>query len=290
MASVQRFTHTYTVLFGEAGTSDVAFLSYDPVLARVRIDQSVLATVNGSPPPAGATRIIERSTDLAHWTVVRGGSEADVDAGAGMVDDYEFSTLGTNYYRIRVLVAEAAYWTLRDQIIAAVTTSWLKFPRFPFLNRPVVVTDFGTITRPSRAGVFQVVGRSLPVAVTDVRGSRQFDLELYTETLTAGDELETVLSAGDVVLLQTPGGCPVPGGYFAIGDLTVARTAARSERRYFTLPVTQVAGPDASLSAATITWRGLANRYATWGDVIAANATWGDVLELRGTPADLVTS
>lgn len=290
MPSVQRFEHSVTLLLAQAGTSDVAMLTYDPVLSRVRIDQSVLATVNGSPPPAGATRVIERSTDLAYWTTVRGGDEALVDAGAGMLDDYEFTPTGLNYYRIRVLVAGDLYWTLRDQIVAPVTAVWVKWPTQPFLNRTVTVVDFGDVTDPSRSGVFDVVGRSLAVAVTDVRGSDRFELQLLVDTPAAETELKLCLSGGAVVLVQAPGEASLPStsAYYCVGDLTRARPFRLGAQRVFTLPLTEVTGPDAALPAATITWRGLANRYATWTDVIAANATWADVMALRGTPQDLV--
>lgn len=283
-------SYEFTVFISgvDPGTTDADFLTFDPVLSRVRVDQTILATIDGSPPPVGATRSIERSTDLAHWTTVRGGTESPVDATALPVDDYEFTPAAQNHYRIQVFDGGALFWTFRDAVTASVDTTWLKFPQQPFLNRTITVVDFGDITNPSRSGVFAVVGRSKSVAVTDVRGADQFELQILLDSSAAADEMKLCLSGGAVVLIQCPGDSPVPSGYYCVGDLGRARPGRLSARRVFTLPLTEVTAPAASLPAASITWRGLANRYPTWADVIADNATWADVLELRGTPQDLV--
>jgi hypothetical protein len=59
---------------------------------------------------------------------------------------------------------------------------WLKSVARPFLNRQVTVVDYSDVERPARNGVFDVVGRSLPVSVSDVRGSRRWTLEVLTGT------------------------------------------------------------------------------------------------------------
>lgn len=281
-------SYEYSLLLAEAGTTDAVFLTWDPVLSRVRVDAAVAATIDGSPAPAGATRVIERSTDLAHWSVIRGGTEDDVDAAAVPVDDYEFAANVQNHYRITVRVGGELFWTFRDAVTTSLETTWLKFPTQPFLNRTVVVADFGDVTQPARGGTFAVVGRSRAVAVTDVRGGDQYELSLLVDTMAAADELKLCLSGGQVVLIQGPGDSPVPAGYYWVADVARARPFRRGERRVFTLPLTEVVAPDGSLRATSITWRGLANRYATWADVIADNATWRDVLELRGTPQDVI--
>ena len=166
---------------------------------------------------------------------------------------------------------------------------WLKNPQRPYLNRPVTVVGWSDVQRPARTGVFDIVGRSFPVAVTELRGSRRYTLTLTTTDLDAHDDLDGVLGAGEPVLVHVPAGCPFPGGYWVVGETTVRRPAARrSERRYFDLPLTEVAAPDGTLVGNTITWQGVINGYATWADLIAAEPTWSDVLDAIGTPADVV--
>jgi hypothetical protein len=166
---------------------------------------------------------------------------------------------------------------------------WLKNPQRPYLNRPVTVVGWSDIERPARSGVFDIVGRSFPLAVTELRGSRRYTLTLTTPDLDAHDDLDGVLGAGEPVLLHVPAGCPFPGGYWVVGTTAVRRPAGRrSARRYFDLPLTEVAAPDGTLVGSTITWQGVINQYATWADLIAAEPTWSDVLDAIGTPADVV--
>lgn len=66
---------SFLVVVGDAGESAVEMLSYDPQLSRVRIDLS--KAVSGT-EPAGSYQVVERSTDLIHWTPVRGGSHVPI--------------------------------------------------------------------------------------------------------------------------------------------------------------------------------------------------------------------
>lgn len=187
-------------------------------------------------------------------------------------------------------ITRAAYVSRETATVTpALNAVWLKNTQRPYLNRTVVVTDWSDIERPARSGVFDIVGRSYPVAVTELRGGRRYTLTVTTPTLDLATELDGILSAGEPVFLHTPPGCPFPGGYYIIGDTSVRRSAARrSERRYFDLPLVEVAAPDGTLVGSTITWQGVVNAFATWSDVIAAEPTWSDLLDRIGTPADVV--
>lgn len=289
MPSVQRLSHSVTIVLAAAGITDTPFLTYDPALSRVRVDQTVLATINGAPPPDGATRIVERSTDLIRWITVRGGGEDVVDPGAGFVDDYEFDADTQNTYRIRVLFEGDLYWTLRDQITVTLDQVWLKSIRYPFLNQEVDASTKDPSTHPAAGGVFKIVGRSDPVAVTDYRGSRQYTLTIATTSPADIDSVQALFAPGDVILVQAPASYRIPSGYYWVGDITEDdRKSADLDRRWWTLPLTKVAAPAETIVGAPITWRGLANRYASLADMMAANATWGDVLDLVGAPGDVV--
>lgn len=165
---------------------------------------------------------------------------------------------------------------------------WLKSVVHPFLNRMINVIDWTAPTRAARAGVFDVVGSNLPIAVNDVRGPRVFDLTCRLTTVSDSDDFDAMMSPGDVLLIHTPASCPVPGGYVTVGDTTETRPTPRSTKRYWTLPCTQVRAPADSVMGAIGTWQTVLNTYATWADVIAANPTWADLLALVGSSDDVV--
>lgn len=226
------------------------------------------------------TANVERSTDQIRWTTVRGGKSVPVVAGAFKVDDYEFTPGVLNYYRVR---AET------QTITPALSTAWLKSIARPWLNRAVTVTGFSDVERPARAGVFDVVGRTMPVAVSDVRGSRRYTLEVKTETPTQRRDLDLLTASGDPIFVHVPDTCDFPGMYAVIGDVGMRRGGrVHSDRRYFELPLTEVAAPGPDVVGATITCQGVLNAYATCSAVLAAHATCASLLELIGSPTDVI--
>lgn len=281
--------HSFTILVGgEAGTTSVAMLTYDPVLSRVRIDVSVAATIDGGPAPATATMVVQRSTDLIGWTTVRGGSSLPVSADALPLNDNEFAPGVENQYRILVYDEGILLHTFLDAITVVIDEPWLKSVARPFLNRKIIGSTGSPVTRTARNGVFPIVGRSLPIAVTDVRGGRGFELVIQTHTEQERRDIDMLVASGDVVLLQVPADYPVPGGYYVIGDDSSDRQGMPWERRWWTLPLTEVAAPTAVIGSASITWRGIARMFGTWQELLDALATWRLVLEQIGQPEDVI--
>lgn len=261
--------------------------TYSADVSRVRLTAADL-------DPAAVSADLARTVDGIRWADVRGGQSAAVAAGALVlpVDDYEFAADVPNTYRITTYDAGGA--TLATETTTVTPdlegVPWLKVIARPFLNRPVTVQDYGEIKRAARSGVFEIVGASRPVVVTDLRGSSTFDLSLITESATAAETMRYALATGDVVFLHVPADCDVPGGYYAAGDVTEARGSRRSVRRLFSFPVTEVDAPAATIVGSTATWQTVINTYATWSDVLAAQATWAELLELIGAPGDVITS
>lgn len=168
---------------------------------------------------------------------------------------------------------------------------WLKNPLRPFLNRAVTVVDIDDITRATRSALFDVIGRTLPVARTDLMSGRSTTLTLRVTSRVDADDLDGMLAVGEVLLVQAPApGSPVPTMYALPGGVTRQRVAQTSAVRRFPLAVTECAMPDLTLAAVQSTWVTVTNTYATWADLVAAKATWADVLLLVGTAADVVTS
>lgn len=268
----------------------VDVLGTPPATAVTYVDE-LTATADvrtAGPVPAGAVRTVERSTDLINWTTVRGGAEMPVDGLANPLSDLEFAGNAENTYRVRVWVEDTLYWTFRDSISVVVDAIWLKPIRRPFLSRTVTVTEHSEVERTGRSGIFDVVGRSLPVAVVDLHGAQRYTLEIMTVGAPAAAETDLVLASGDVFFLQGPPECPVPQGHYVIGDMTRARRSTRGPRRYFALPMNAVAAPAPEFEGVTFTWRSMLNTYATWEDVANSGLTWREIDELIGTARDVI--
>jgi hypothetical protein len=165
---------------------------------------------------------------------------------------------------------------------------WLKSVTRPFLNRRVVVTGWSDIERPDRGADFDAVNRTLPVAVTDVRGSRRYTLELYAGTHEDAQTMDYVLASGDVLFVHTPRDCEVPGGYVRVLGTGERRPHVRASSRVFALPVVEVAAPGPDVLAAISTWQTVLNSYATWADLLAANPTWADLLARVAPPSEVI--
>lgn len=221
---------------------------------------------------------------------------ADIAAGA-------FVVTGGLAAISRAIVAavEPAAWLYQET--ASITTNIagdtctdtpiiLKSISRPFLNRAVTVVQRPdtAITRRSRAGVFDIVGRSYPVAVSDLRPSRQWTMYVRTYTHTDAAELDLILASGDPLFVHVPAGCAasVPGGYVTVGDTTQAWHPLRPTQCLWTLPLTEVAAPGPDVVGATITWQGVLNAYGSWAELIAANATWADLLANVGSASDVI--
>jgi hypothetical protein len=255
-------------------------ISYDAVLARVRIAADGIDTDN-------TDARVERSTDGIRWTTVRGASAVPLAADelAELADDYEFPD--------GVMVTYRVTGNQEDDAQTASTTTdlgqiWLKSVSRPFLNQPVTVVGWTDPIRASRSAEFDVVGRSLPVAVTEVRGSRSWTVDIKTVDANAADDLDLALAAGDVMFLHIPAGCRVPGGYVSIGDTTERRTSQRGETRVFSLPCREVAAPGPYVVGSTSTWTTVESTYADWSDVASAHPTWADLLTLIGDPSEVI--
>ena len=244
-------------------------------------------------PPAGMTEIQDVAVTvgddvhvtLDYWIQT---AATDIPAGSWVV------TGGSNAVPTALLaVFTHAPW-LNEQVEDITPTLggtlWLKSISRPFLNQPINLSHVGPITRPGRNGIFDVIGRSLPIAVSDVRGSRRYELTVWTETGQAAQNLDLLLASGDTLFLHAPAGSALRSGvYSAVGDTQELAYSDQDPTRMFTLPLVEVAAPSADIVGATSTWQSIINDFATWADVIAAFPTWADVLEYVGDPSDVIT-
>lgn len=187
----------------------------------------------------------------------------------------------------RLLSTETASITL------TLTNTWFKVIAKPFLNRTVYcIAKPGPVLRRARQGIFPIIGRSVPVAVTDIRGSREYELDVITRTTQEYKDFDLLLSTGDIIFIHTPPDSSIATAYIAIDDVVRAQPLSGSrcgnDWRVFTLPIIEVAAPGADVVGSIGTWQTVVNTYATWSDVIANHPTWADLLTLVGSPNDVI--
>lgn len=261
--------------------------TYDPALSRIRLSATLLG--------ATATRCVfwRTANNFAKTDTVRGGWPVTVTGQNAHVDDYEFTPGVPLTYRVQSYTAAdlTPVATFDVTITQDLSVVWLKVPAAPFLNAPVIVVDRSEISRKSRSGLFDVVGRSLPVMVGDVAGSRAYTLQVLTETPAEERDLDYLFASGEVVLLQLPSTVEhLPGGYFAVGNVSRQPTLRLSPRRVWDIPLTEVAAPGPAVVGSAYTIASMLAEYATISAVIAGNATIADLLERTAAPSDVIVS
>jgi len=192
-------------------------------------------------------------------------------------------------------IPHAAY--LNEQtanITPAQPDVWLKNIGYPFLNRKVD-PDAATsgFTRPGRSAAFPVAGRSLPIAINDVRLGYGFDLVVQTASFADTENLHLCLSGGGVVLLQVPSGYGLlPGGYYTVADVGEDRRDAPGdlETRWIRLAMTQAAPPGSDVVGTTSTYQATSNNFATYSATQAALPTYADRSAFVASPSDVIVS
>lgn len=253
--------------------------TYDPVLSRIRLAGTGLGAT-------GTKVMVTRSTNnWLSFDVVRGGFDVAYSGGAFSVDDYEFPPGVPIQYRMTTIDA-----TVSASITQDLDDIWLKVPAAPFLNRPITVSEAGDIKRAARSSTFEIIARSNPVTVSDIRSSIAFDLKIRTFTPEEEEELDLLFATGEIIFVHLPFGekC-MRGGYYSAGDIVWGPPSSRAApERIFTVPLRGEAAPGPDVVGSSYTWTAVVNDFATWNDVVAANATWTALLQRTATPSDTV--
>jgi hypothetical protein len=280
------FTETATIVASSTSAdyvtwSDSAMIlscDYDPRRGRNRISARGL-------PTAGVRAIVEsRKENRSAWLQVRGG-KVGLSGGAFIrtVDDYEFAAGQATTYRIRVLstpenVPEVTLSAVTVTLPATNPGVWLKFIVQPALNQQVQLIDWGEIARPTRVTLYDVVGRTDPVAVTDVHGSRRITVTLRTSTNDEAERLDDALSQGRPLFLHVPANVALPSVYAVAGDYAASRPSKTTQVRFWQVALIEVSPPPPSAVAPPTTWQNILDSYGTWQEVIDAFPTWQDVV------------
>ncbi len=207
--------------------------------------------------------------------------------GGGPIITTSWANLGADIFG-NLMSIKAAFAQLHGYPL---TDVWIKSIARPFLNQTVkLLGNTFAIEREERGAAFRVVGRSLPVAVTDVRGSRKYILKARTDTADAATDLDLLLASGDILFLHAPPGSVVPtGGVFLMaGPVLVERPAPPSLLQFTNISVVEVAAPGPDVVGTTATWQTVIGGYATWSALIAAKPSWGHLLDLVGDPSEVL--
>lgn len=248
----------------------------DPAHARVSV---ALTWTDPTPDPSSA--LIERVNADGSVVPVRGADPAPLVAGQWVGDDYEAPLDESFYYQASSTEVPGTVITSATYELASSGDTWLKHPGRPFLNVKVKPTKAPDLTRPIEQGVFDVLGRSRPIATSMLRRSERGELSLRTDTDNERVALLALLQDGVPLLLATPSGYGLGSRYLAIGELLEARltTYGKEPARYWTLPFTVVDRPSGGALAAGNSWSDVVGSYPSWSQLLASEGTWTGVLE-----------
>lgn len=243
---------------------------------------SVSLSWTSAPVPATAT--VERVNADGSVIAVRGADPAPLVAGAWIGDDFEAPLDELFYYQATSTDRPGEVVTSPTYQMDSAGKTWLKHPGRPFLNSVVEVAGPPDLARPVAQGVFEVLGRSRPVAVTMRRGSERGDLVLNTHTDADRTAVLGLLDDGNPLLLSTPGGYGIGSVYIAVGEVTEHRLTGlgQTEDRQWTLPFTVVDRPPGTAIAVGNSWADVLAAYSSWSQALATEGTWTGMLESVG--------
>lgn len=250
----------------------------DNVPPRVRID--ITATAG-----AGTETILRYGPDgravpvrtLDGNPLPLSGVPGDYD---GLIYDYEMP-LGQTVVYGRIEDDDSTPPILSDEVFLADTRVWLVHPGVPALSMPIFVASFGGRVRRASRGVFQPMGRSTAVVVSDgARKGFESLIEVKTESLDELANLYSLLEDASTLLLNVPPslGWGVATTYISVGDVEESRLMeyAGEPRRYVSLPYVVTARP----AGGTQSQRTYADllEYATYADLSVAYEDYLDLL------------
>lgn len=232
-------------------TSDITSVvgTADNVNGRI----SILVTRNGA-TPTWTSLEVQRSADAgATWAAIRGtnGTTGVAVSGATWtLYDYEAANAASVLYQAR-----ATYLVSGLPVTGAFVSSascswtmpvdWLKDCRLTARNRQVNIRVNPTLDRPRTQGIHEVIGRSDPVGISDVRQLRAGTLEVVTFGDTAAVDFLSLTST-DVLLLQTRPGNRFGAAYILIAgpqEVPVVPEVGFESNRFWSVAFREVAKP-----------------------------------------------
>lgn len=284
---------TLAIQWKDAGGATVADIEYDVVAVPAGVWTQLTATDVAPALAVTVTPKVRIKTPATTDTFYVDDAELTTPVGNVKLDDYEFTADVENTYRATYYDdAEVQVGSPDTVAITPVIDSvWLKSVARPFLNmrlRNCGVAD-GQISRRGRGGVFDVIGRTNPVAVSDVRSAIEFTLRGATLTFDEAQALDYLLMSGDILFIQAPSTSRVPTIHAFCGDSSRQLKGTRtSEISAWLLPMSEVAKPGAFIIGVLATYRTVLNRYAIYADLLAAESSYASLLDLVADPSEVL--
>ena len=220
--------------------------------------------------------------------------------GAAMVWNYYIQTDATNWNtgqytvnggapaisRVLSTVFPPAPWISQETatITPEIDKIWFIRPDAPYLNTKIEdPVGLLSIERKARASTFDVIGKREPLAITDVRSSKSYTIGVHITNDNEAARIDLLLDAGAPVLMHYPPKIRLKDAFVLIGDSTYD-----DETSTYTLPMTEVAGPDLSIVGATVLWSNVVSTWATWKDLMEDEESWESLQERIGDPTDII--
>jgi len=226
---------------------------------------------------------VQRHDPGAFPTTIRSGESLELSAGVRTVFDME-APLDVPVYYTATQVAPTGSEAATSNTITVPSNgfSFLIHPGKPTLScRLDHVQSIDVLGRKGRLGLFDVIGRATPVAITDVRATAAGTLITTTWTANEAQTIRNVTGDGAVLLLQTPAKADLGNLYIAVGDVSEQRISSPymyNERR-FTIPFTVVDRPfGLAVVAEGYRWVDVFTAYGNWQVFYDAGHTWYQVL------------
>ena len=205
----------FTVTVDRPGVPTSFSATADNANGRIALSATKVAATAG-PPVVTATDYIQfqRSTDSGTtWEDIRtdnGDGRVTAASGATTYYDYEVGNGVNAIYRCRAVDTYAAdtgnsysAWSSSTSAVNWTSTDWwLKNPLLPSQNVVVNVHSLTEESRAARQGVFQAIGSTTAVVVSDTRGPRAGDITLRVDSDEEKADLDTLVESTTPLLLQ----------------------------------------------------------------------------------------
>jgi hypothetical protein len=221
---------------------------------------------------------------------VRGATNIAVSgASTELVVDYECPLDTSITYR--------AYLDANDPVVSSPATIvtdgrtfWLKDVVLGAFSTKVNIQSMSDVSRPAVIlGKFNVIGRSRPIIVTDVRSGREGTMTLTGVTHVDNLNIANIIASGNTLLLQCPGSANFPDMYFQAGDVTESWNGAPSYTTIHTwsIPFTETDPPaQSAISLDFNSWL-LVTQFTTWQTVLNDRTDWTEVFTTPYNTNDL---
>lgn len=168
---------------------------------------------------------------------------------------------------------------------------WLMNPQRPGQNIRIEVVGFSEYGQTGKTGIFEILGRSVPVVVTDTMQSEEFTFDIDALNKQTAKEIAQRLALGETMyLLSGDPSNDVDTVYFSTLSFTRTIDALKSS---WTLTVSaRVTGqPAPAVYGSTYVWSDVPTDYATWSAVVAdpQNTSWSNLVDKVSTDVIVVS-